>query len=480
MCNPYAIRIVVLLLTAPLLLCCGSKEFGTDNYKAYFGGEVVNPAVRYVLFCKDAEVLDTIFLKENNTFFKSFDSLTPGLYTFRHDPEYQYVYFDKNDSLMVHVNTRDFDESVVFCGRGDQKNNFLMELYLRNEKDKSALFSVFDKNLQQYTKYIDSTRAADEKFYSAKKQEINWTDDFDVYARASIDFHYYSKKEIYPFVHRMRTGEDVIESLPRDFYAYRENMNFDNAKLSGYSPYVSYLTHMLNNLAAINYHNHFSDADIVLKTNLNKLRIADTMIKNSKVKNTILNSIAFTYLLEDQNLANNEQFLNLYHKFSTDKEKKTEIDEMGRAIKLLKPGNYLPTVDLVDTSGRQIASSSLSGQKTVLFCWTEKLDSHFRASHKKVLELRAKYPDYQFVGINFDDNNEKWLARLANYKFPGIVELRCKKFSELREKWALTRIHRTIVLNSDGTIKNAFANLFDVNFEENLKQENVNTAITIR
>ena len=29
--------------------------------------------------------------------------------------------------------------------------------------------------------------------------------------------------------------------------------------------------------------------------------------------------------------------------------------------------------------------------------------------------------------------------------------------------------HRIIILNADGTIKNGFANLFDVNFEQNLK-----------
>jgi hypothetical protein len=32
----------------------------------------------------------------------------------------------------------------------------------------------------------------------------------------------------------------------------------------------------------------------------------------------------------------------------------------------------------------------------------------------------------------------------------------------------ITKVHRIIILNADGTIKNGFANLFDVNFESNL------------
>lgn len=438
----------------------------------------MNPVNRYVLFCKDGEVLDTIPLRKDNTFFKTFDSLTPGLYSFRHDPEYQYVYFDKNDSLMVHINSRDFDNSIVFCGRGDQKNNFLMDMYLRNEADKSSFYKVFDYDREKFSKSIDSSYAAAQKLYEKKKADVGWNDDFDKFAKASMDFHYYSKKEVYPIVHRLRTGKDLTNELPKDFYVYRKGINFNDAQLSGYAPYVSYLSHMLNNMAAINYHNHFTEADLALKTNINKLQIADTLIREAKVRNTILNNIAFTYLLEDQNMDNNQKFLEIFHRFSTDNSKKNEINKIGNAIQKLKAGNRLPEVSLVTTQGAVVSSKAFPARKTVIFCWTEKLDSHFKASHKKVLAFQKAHPDYQFIAVNFDDDQKKWVDNLANYKFPGIIELRCKNFEDIKYKWAITKIHRTIILNSDGTIKNAFANLFDVNFERELDDESYRDAIT--
>jgi hypothetical protein len=465
-----AIRSLVSVLALVALCTSCGKEFGRNDYKAYFGGEIINPVNRYVLFCKDSKVIDTIPLKPNNTFFIAFDSLTPGLYSFRHDPEYQYVYFEKNDSIMVRVNSKEFDESVMFCGRGDQKNNFLMEMYLRNENDKNKLFPVFDYDIKKFTHNIDSSYQSAQKFYASKKEEIKWSDDFDKFARAEMDYHYYTKKEVYPQVHRMRTGNDLTEKLPKDFYAFRSKVNFNDTELSGYAPYVNYLSHMLNNMASINYHNHFSEADLALNTNINKLQIADTLIKNAKVKNTILNNIAFTYLLEDQNMENNQKFLDMFHKYSTDTSQKNEINKIGKAIKLLKPGNRLPTVELVTLDGQTISSDALMNKRTVIFCWTEKLDSHFKASHKKVLALLAKYPDYQFIAVNFDDDQKKWTDLIANYKVAGITEVRCKNFEDLKGKWAITKIHRTIILNGDGTIKNAFANLFEVNFEDNLNQ----------
>ncbi|RZJ63338.1 MAG: hypothetical protein EOO50_17005 [Flavobacterium sp.] len=473
------IRSLVLPVACLLVLSACDKKYGRKDFTAYFGGEVANPVNRYVLFCKDGAVLDTIPLNSDNTFFKTFDSLAPGLYSFRHDPEYQYVYFDKNDSLMVHINSRDFDESIVFCGRGDQKNNFLMDIYLRNEADKNQFYQVFDYDWQKFSRSIDSSYAAEQKLYEKKKAEIAWSEDFDKFAKAAMDFHYYSKKEVYPVVHRIRTGNDLTDTLPKDFYNFRKNINFNEAQLSGYAPYVNYLSHMLNNMAAINYHNHFTEADLALKTNVNKLQIADTLIKDDKVKNIILNNIAFAYLLEDQNMENNQTFLDMFHKYSSDNSKKNEINKIGNAIKKLKPGNRLPDVDLIATNGKVYSSRDFPLKKTVIFCWTEKLDSHFKASHKKVLAFQKKYPAYQFIAVNFDDNQQKWTGNLANYQFPGIIELRCKNFQDIKDKWAITKIHRTIVLNSDGTIKNAFANLFDVNFENEL-QGNYSDVLTSR
>lgn len=436
---------------------------------AYFGGEIVNPNSSYVLFCKDNEVIDSIKLDKNNRFFVQFDSLAPGLYTFKHEPEYQYVYFDKNDSLMVRVNTRDFDNSLIFCGRGDQKNNFLIEQYLKTEKDKNVIFGAFEKDIEEFTKTVDSSYQLATTFYNTKKQELNWSDEFDVYAKAALDFPYYSRRELYPTIHKMRTGNDVFEKIPQNYYDFRKKVDCNNAALSDFSPFVMYLSHMLNNMGAINYHNHYTEVDLALKTNINKMNIADTLIKNEKVKNTILNNIAFTYLLEDQNMVNNQTFLATYHKISTDKSQKNEITKIGNAIQLLKKSKVLPNVVLLDTNGKEVNSSSFTNKKTVIFFWTANAVSHFEAVHKKVLDFQKKHPDYQFVGINLNDTQEEWKGIMSKYKFKGITELRCADFEDLKSKWVITKIHRTIILGDKGLIKNAFTNIFELNFEDELR-----------
>lgn len=462
---------VRLLLSLSLLLgfCSCNKKFKDDNFTAHFGGEVSNPTNRYVLFCKDSEVIDTIPLNDDNTFFKTFDSLAPGLYSFKHEPEYQYVYFDKNDSLMVRINSQDFDESIIFCGRGEEKNNFMMEMYLKNEYDRNKLFEVFDYNIKQFTQNIDSAYKSKEAFYNKKKEEIKWSEDFDKYAKGYLDFFHFSKKEIYPMVHEMRTGENIESSLPNDFYDFRNNIDFNDNAFTHFSPFVRYLSNMMNNIACEKEFTNVSDIDKALEINIKKLKIADTLFKNEEIKNIVLNNIAFTYLLEDQNIINNKKFIEKYHTLSTDKSQHNEILKIGDAIQSLKTGNHLPEVTLIDKNNKTHTVASIITKKTVIFFWTKNLESHMVGVHKKVIELQKKHPDYDFVAICVDENQEKWKAFLNNYKTGNIKEFRADNFEDLREKWVVNKIHRTILTDQNGKIDNAFVSLFDLKFEEHLK-----------
>jgi hypothetical protein len=456
------------ILLLSLFSSC-KKDNSIDGYTAYFGGEVVNPNIPYVLFCKGNKVLDTIQLKKDNTFFIKFDSLTPGLYSFKHDPEYQYVYFDKNDSIKVHVDTKDFDNSVIFCGRGDEKNNFLIEMYLRNERDKDKMFDVFDYDVAKFNTYIDNNNKLNEKFYDSKKEEIKWNDEFDKFASALVKFPYYTKKEVYPIIHKMRTGNEIISKLPKDYYSFRTKINFSDESLSDFSPFVMYLDHMLNNVGHINLSSHLTDADLAMKTSINKLNIADTLIKNTRVKNIVLNNIALKYLLEDQNMTNNNLFLDTYYKYSTDRTQKNEIIKIGNAIQLLKPNYELPKVNFIDTKRNIISSDEIITKNTVFYFWSGKLSSHLIATHKKIEELRKKHPNYNFIAINLNDSNEDWLTNLSKYKFDSSKEYKCTNFEDIKAKWAITKIHRTIIVDGNKKIKNAFTNLFELNFEDNLK-----------
>ena len=453
-----------------LILSCFTsckKEFEAADYVAYFGGEVQNPQTNYVLFLKDNAVIDTIYLDKNNRFLHKFDSLAPGLYTFKHEPEYQYVYFDKNDSLMVRMNAFDFDNSIVFCGRGDEKNNFLMEMYLKNEEDKGTMYDVFDRNVKQFTKNIDSSFAIRKSFYLKRKAEIGWDETFDAVAKASLDFHHITKKEIYPYAHQFRTGENIRKTLPSNYYAHRKEVNYENHDLINYSPFIKYVSMMLNNMAYEKNKGNLNENSI--ENNIEKLNITNKIINNEKVRNVVLNNVALMYLLEDQNMYNNTKFIERYLQLSTDAALEKEIRTIYNSVQNLKVGNRLPDINLVNAENNPISLDKIISKPTVLYFWTTHAESHMAVAHQKIDDLKAKHPNYDFIAINIDDTQPNWNNALKKYKLNPSYELHADDFEAIRNKWVITKVHRIIILNADGTIKNGFANLFDVNFETNLQ-----------
>lgn len=449
------------LSSTSLFISCADVLKGSDGV-SYFGGEIINPNSKFVYLCKDNQVIDTIELDKNNRFLQKYDTLSSGMYTFKHDPEYQYIYFDKGDSLMIRLNTHEFDNSLTFCGHGDEKNNFLIELFLKNEKDKNDSYDIYDYDLKKFESKIETEHKSKNAFYERRKEEIDWSEDFDLYAKAMLEMPHLSKKEMYPMVHLYRTSNSVCKLLPKDYYAFRKEIDFNNPKLNHFAPFMGYLTSMLNNVTC-------KDNDTFsLENNIKKLEVTDSIFTNKSIKNSVLHNIAFMYLLEDQNIQHNKAFLDKYFQLSTDKESKEKIKKIGNQIQILAKSKNLPKIDLVDLEGKKINSLNTNGKKTVVFFWTSEAKSHMESSHKRANELKGKYPNLNIIAVNIDNLEVNWKKSLSKYKF-NITELHASNFEEIKQKWVITKIHRTMILNADGTINNAFVSLFDANFEKYLQ-----------
>ncbi|MFL9844449.1 TlpA family protein disulfide reductase [Flavobacterium rhizosphaerae] len=450
------------LLIICIIFTLASCQGDDDDTTVYFGGEITNPRTPYIILSKNNKFADTIKLDKNNRFFVKYDSLAPGMYNFKHGTDYQFVYFDRNDSIMLSVNTANFDESVVFSGRGNEKNNFMMELYLKNEEDRNQMYNVYSYDYNSFIKNIDATYSKRKKFYEEGKKKINWSDGFDFFGRARLNLNYYTKKEYYPYLHDRRTGENIIAQLPGNYYDFRKEINLDNTEFIGFSPYMRYLSGMLNNRAYSRKGRVSNLENNVFNDNIAKLRIADTLFKNEQVKNDVLNNVAFGYLIEDQNTINNQKFLSEYLERSTDDSKENEIRNIAKGVKSLKEGNKLPQIKLVDVNNKYYDINNVN-KKTVIFFWTSCARARLSAIYDKVKDLKEEYPDVNFIAVNVDYENE-WKKTLSLYPYNDALQLRAYDLETLKDKWALTKINRTIILNPDGSIKNAFTNLMDPKF----------------
>lgn len=449
-------RLFSIVSAATLLgfFSCQSKKDDPTNRSAYFGGKINLPKSNYVLFCKDNAVIDTLFLNDANEFGKRFELLNPGMYIIKHGSSNKYVYFDKNDSIFLRINTQDFENKSSFYGLGSEKNNFLAELFNAIREDYNNTEYIYSKPYAKFIKSVDSLKDSRTALYLRRRTEIGWNKDFDQYAKAIIDYSYFSRLEAYTFI-RKRFDHLQNDTLPTNYFDYRSAINFNKEEFSEFKPFTQYLALLLSSITKS------KQIENPLDKGLLRMQIIDSLISNPKVKNKVLNDLAYNYLLEDQNIENNNNFLKKYISLAKDSVQINEIQSLQKSINSFKKESLLKDFEFRDRNLKTVHLLDTITKPTVVFFWSKNSISHFKNAQKRILELEKKHPQIGFISINID-NDENVMKLLDRFTTnPNTIYLQSTDVEKMREKWVIFKMNRSIYLNANGTIKKGFINIFD-------------------
>ncbi|MEM6687070.1 MAG: transaldolase, partial [Bacteroidota bacterium] len=186
------------LLLIFICLGCNDSQNKTTEDVVYFGGEIINPVDDYVVLYHKGEFVDSLKLDDKNRFMGRFKNHKDGLYKFYHYPEYQYIYLEKGDSLLLRLNTYKFDESLFFTGKGAEKNNFYIELFLLNASHERPVYEYTKLNSEAFLNKIDSLQdiklAKQQKFL---KDNPNVSEAFKVFTDKAIQYRNFRYRERY-------------------------------------------------------------------------------------------------------------------------------------------------------------------------------------------------------------------------------------------------------------------------------------------
>ncbi|MFD0988808.1 TlpA family protein disulfide reductase [Mariniflexile jejuense] len=461
-----------LLLLLTLFNCKNDGNNAADNY-AYFGGEIINPNSDYVVLSKSDVVIDSIKLDAKNRFLYKVNDLDAGLYTFYHGGEIQMVLLEPKDSIIFRLNTLEFDESLVFTGEGDKKNNYLINEFLENEIQEKKVFKFCQLKPHVYQNRIDSLKAFKLEKLNAFKTKYPTSELFNRIAKANIDFSYYSSKEVYPFVHFDENKEAILKSLPNNFYNYRSSIDYNDAFFKDHYHYSSFLRYTINNLALKDHLKHSTDNEVFKRSslcyNMDKLKITDSLVKDGVVKNDLLQYFTINYLSKNKDVENNDVILNAFLSKSTDQKNNTLVKHYVASLNNLKEGASFPSVKLVDYNNNEVEINSLITTPTVVCFWSNTFYNHFKESHYKLNELKTKYPEVKFIVINIDNYGiEKPKHALKENRFKFKDEYQFKTPEASIEALAIQPMTKTIVVDKHQKIVYNNTNIFSINFEEQL------------
>ena len=454
-------RFLPILFLLAIFYNCGNN---TALEQVYFAGQIVNPTSDFVVLFKDEIPIDSCKLDEQNMFTFNLRNIKEGLYSFQHDPEYQYIYLSKGDSLVLRLNTIDFDESLVFEGKGKEINNFLIEIYLENEKEMGLFRDYYKLKPKAFEAIIDSLMENKLTAFNELKENSEITKEALNIAEASFNYVSYFNKEKYPYKHKKYTKEKVSNSLSSNYYDYRTNLNFNDSNLTFYKPYYDFIKCYVDNLSyATCLDGCYSGSDFKYEPyhfNVHKLKLVDSLVKEKNLRDNLFRSVAMNFFIKSRdNNKNNASFLEELHKVSKDNKHFNEIESLFSAIDKIQPGNMLPEILLESSNGELRSLKDISKNKNIVFYfWTGTQKRHLDYISKKVKHLASAYPDYEFVGICIRTDTNNWHSLIQRYNLDPDQNYRSIKYKELANALIIDKMNKGIVVKK-GLIDNAFANI---------------------
>jgi hypothetical protein len=454
-----------------LIGCKKDSNEHTINY-AYLGGEIINPNTNFVVLSKEDAIIDTVKLDARNRFLYKIEGLQEGFYTFSHGGEFQLVLLEPEDSLLFRLNTLDFDESLVYSGKGNKKNNYFINEFLQNEEEEKYILKLCQLDGATFQKRVDSLKASKIDALETFSNKYNPSDLFLKIARANIDFSYYFSKEVYPFGHFGNNKAAIIKSLPDNFYDYRNEINYNDDFLSSHHNYNKFLRYNLSNLSLTSHDTHDHNACYDRKSlcyNLDRLKLIDSLITNPTIKDELLYHFTMGYLSKSKNEENNKMLLKSFLEKSGNEASKNKIARYVNSINRIKEGEKLPEIHLLNYKKDVVKINKLIDSPTVVSFWSHTYYEHFKESHYKLKELKIKYPEVKFLMVNIDAYGiEKSRRLLEGSGFNHTNEFKLENPEQALEILAVYPMTKTLLIDKNKKIANSNTNIFSVQFEEQL------------
>ena len=468
-------RLKVLLFGAlSILLGCDNVSISNDD-TAYFGGEIINPkGDTVILYNRKTNFSDTLKLDSENRFSHKIENLKTGLYSFRHGGEIQFVILEPADSVLIRLNTYEFDESLVFNGQGSKKNNYLIKTFLNNERTSRKLVKYSNKEPEDFAAFIDNRHKKELEDFEMFKEKSKLSNYAASIIKANIDYHNYADKEIYPFAYFGENRLVHIKDLPEGFYDFRKNTDYNADAFSEIFAYNRYMFFHFDNIAVTKFYEknefHSKFDRHSLYYNKAKLNLIDSIVTNETIKNSLLKYKTREFVNHSNSREDVDELMASYLSKTTNEDDIKSINSLIASLENLQPGKGLPDLMVIDVNNNESIIADVVDRPTLIYFWSSNSKKHYKNSHFRIKELKTNFPKMGFMSININDNPETfWKQTINQYDFDLESEFRFKNPKEAMKTLAVNYLYKVIIVDKNSNIIHGNADIFNDNFEDTLK-----------
>lgn len=398
---------------------------------------------------------------KDNGFFSDTIYNSNGYFKLSTAGEYLTLYLNNGFNLELVLDTKQFDETVLFNGIGSEVNNYLAKKILilekygfvpTTDKEMKAIYTLDEKeylsrvNLLKTEIIKELTSLSNSKFKEMEEEFVN--------------YEYIQNLAKYQPLFRFVTGESnfkASESYMSFIEDLKDEIAYDN------------LEHFLNSQIYRSYFNKNFKISVYKKSQRENITIEKAILDT--LSHASFNQLMIEELLKDNEFrvtnitSESEEFYQGILNLSSDEAYKqylTKLYEKLKKVAKLSKGAISPLFkDYESVAGGKISLSDLKGKYIYIDVWaTWCLPCIREFPSLKKIESKYSGKNIEFVSISVDQIKDKgkWQKMIKNRKLGGIQLLADKGLeSEFISEYGILSIPRFILIDPFGKIVSADA-----------------------
>lgn len=428
--------IFLAVLSALFIISCDKNE--PKDYTA-FAGKITNPQSDSVyLFFPDRE--KAFALNEKGEFYDTIHLDQKGYFYFSDGREQAELFLFSGDSLYITLDTKQFDESIVYSGIGADKNNYLVKKFLKEEAVGTSSAELFSLNPIDFQKKFKTHSDELEKELNASKTEA----EFKEIEKRNLKYGYLSLLAQYPDAHKYFTGNEP--ELPADFLKDLDGISYDNQEDYELIPYYKDL--IINKYML----------DIEKAESPKALEEMVSKIKSKEIKEDLVG--ALFYRISSTN-PDSESLNEIIQKYSQNEQLKIRSLQKTNAIKNLLVGKASPKFSYQDINGKKVSLDDFKGKLVYIDVWATWCGpciQEIPALKQLKEDYKSKNVEIISISIDVQKDLDKWKKMVADKQLKGTQLFADNDWkSEFVKAYGIDAIPRFLLIDKNGNILSADA-----------------------
>lgn len=429
------------LVTIVFISCNNSKPV---NY-ALFKGSIKNAnSNELTIFDSSNKTVKKIEVSDTGTFSDTIFNAN-GYYRFNDGKETSSFYLEDGYDLYLNMDAKEFDESIVYSGNGNNPNNFLVQKFLIKEKT-GSMDKLYSLNETAYLKTMNQLKE------TLEDSLANLDSEFKEQEKLNMKYEHINHIIKYENAHRFFTKNNnfkVSESFPD----LLKDINLTNEE--HYKKSDAYK-------AIVGYNFSRTVGKKAKENNISFETAALQFIKDSKnkfIRNDLLKGISRSVSVTNPNA---KELYDGIMEISDDKDLKEKLKRQFHKIQILAKGKASPAfVNYENNAGGTTSLTDLKGKFVYIDIWA----TWCQPCKKEIpflKEIEEKYhnKNIEFVSISVDTekDHDTWKDMIKDKELGGIQLMADKDWkSEFITDYQVQGIPHFILIDPAGNIISSYA-----------------------